>query len=94
MEVGKKQLAIKQQLVEQLKYSRINATQEWFVMNIVMNIVMTPITRKTATMTVETVVDVTSTNNTAQIVNALTPMEAGLRQLALKQQTSNSIKSE
>ena len=33
-------------------------------------------------MMVETIVDVTSTNNAAQIANALTPIEAGLRQFA------------
>ena len=33
-------------------------------------------------MMVVTVVDVMSTNNTAQIANALTPIEAGLRQFA------------
>ena len=35
-------------------------------------------------MMVVTVVDVMSTNSTAQIANALTPIEAGLRQLALR----------
>ena len=34
-------------------------------------------------MIVEIIVDVTSTNNNAQIANALTPIEAGLRQLGL-----------
>ena len=40
-----------------------------------MDIVMTSITKWILTMTVETVVDVISTSNTAQIANALTPME-------------------
>ena len=55
-------------------------------MNIVMNIVMSSITRKTATMTVETVVDVMSTHNTAQSADALIQME--VEQLAHKQQPS------
>ena len=36
-------------------------------------------------MMAETVVDVTSTHNTAQIANALILMEAGVEQLALSQ---------
>ena len=36
-------------------------------------------------MMVVTVVGVMSTNNTTQIAHALTPIEAGLRQLALRQ---------
>ena len=39
----------------------------------------------TAVMMAETVVDVTSTHNTAQIANALILMEAGEEQLALSQ---------
>ena len=35
-------------------------------------------------MMVETAVDLTSKNNTAQIANTFTPVEAGLRQLALE----------
>ena len=38
----------------------------------------------TATMIVETIVDVLSTLKTAQTGNALIPMEAGVGQLALK----------
>ena len=41
---------------------------------------------------VETVVDVRSTNNTAQIANGLTPIEAGLRQLALGQKMIQHLK--
>jgi hypothetical protein len=37
-------------------------------------------------MMAETVVDVTSTHNTARYANALIPMEAGVEQLAHKQQ--------
>ena len=37
-------------------------------------------------MMAETVVDVTSTHNGAKNANALTPMEAGVEQLAHKQQ--------
>ena len=43
-------------------------------------------------MMVEIVVDVTSTTNTAQIANALTPIEAGLRQLALRQKMVQHLK--
>ena len=43
-------------------------------------------------MMVVTVVDVMSTNNTAQIANALTPIEAGLRQLALRQKMVHHLK--
>ena len=49
-------------------------------------IVMTSITTWTVTMMVETVVDVTSTHNGAKNANALIPMEAGVEQLAHKQQ--------
>ena len=49
-------------------------------------IVMTSITTWTVTMMVETVVDVTSTHNTAQSVGALIQME--VEQLAHKQQPS------
>ena len=40
---------------------------------------------------VVTVVDVMSTNNTAQIANALTPIEAGLRQLSLRQKMAQHL---
>ena len=43
-------------------------------------------------MMVETVVDLTSKNNTTQIANALTPIEAGLRQLALRQKMVQHLK--
>ena len=49
-------------------------------------IVMTSITTWTVTMMVETVVDVTSTHNTAQSADALIQME--VEQLAHKQQPS------
>ena len=42
-------------------------------------------------MIVETVADVTSTN-TAKIANALTQIEAGLRQLALRQKMVQHLK--
>ena len=42
---------------------------------------------------VETVVDLTSKNNTTQIANALTPIEAGLRQLALRQKMVHHLKN-
>ena len=58
-----------------------SATQD----GLVMDIVMASITW-TAKMSVNTVVDVTSTYNTAQICNALTPIKTGLGQLALNQQ--------
>ena len=66
LEVGSGQLALKQQLVQQL-----NATQD----RLVMDIVMISITTWTATMTVETVEDVMSKYSTAQHANALTPLE-------------------
>ena len=51
-----------------------------------MGIVMISITTWTVTMMVETVVDVTSTHNTAQSADALIQME--VEQLAHKQQPS------
>ena len=51
-----------------------------------MDIAMVSITTWTDTMKVETIMDVLSTNNTAQIGNVLIPMEGGLEQFALKQQ--------
>ena len=43
-------------------------------------------------MMVETVVDVKSTINTAQIANALTPKKAGLRILSLRQKMAKHLK--
>ena len=40
-------------------------------------------------MTSETVEDLTSKNNTAQIANTFTPVEEGLTQLALKKMVQN-----
>ena len=51
-----------------------------------MHIVMILIITWIATMMVETVVDVMSTHNTAQIANAWILMEAGAEQRVLKQQ--------
>ena len=51
-----------------------------------MDTVMTLPIPKYVAMMVETVVDVTSTHNTAQIANALILTEAGVEQLALNQQ--------
>ena len=48
-------------------------------------------TTRTATMIVETVVDVMSTENTAQIANVLTLMEVGMEQLAFKQQLVQQV---
>jgi hypothetical protein len=47
---------------------------------------MTSITTWNVAMMVETVVDVTYTQTTAQNANVLIPMEVGVEQLALKQQ--------
>ena len=49
---------------------------------LVIHIAMISITTWTAAMMVETVVDVMLTHNTAQSVDALTQMEAGVEQLA------------
>ena len=81
MEVGLGQLALKQ-LVQQLNQYRINATK----VRLGTDIVMISITTWTATMTVETVVDLISTSTTAQIANALTPMETWSQQQKLLQQ--------
>ena len=51
-----------------------------------MDTVMTLPILKYVAMMVETVVDVTSTHNTAQIANALILTEVGVEQLALNQQ--------
>ena len=59
----------------------MNAAQ----VRLVMDIVMISITTWTATMTVETVVDVISTSSTAQIANALTPLETCSQQEQLVQ---------
>ena len=67
-----------QQIQQQLEH----ATQD----GVVMGIVMISITTWTVTMMVETVVDVTSTHNTAQSADALIQME--VEQLAHKQQPS------
>ena len=69
------QLLLELQLAE-------DATQDGLGMHIVMILIITWI----ATMMVETVVDVMSTHNTAQIANAWILMEAGAEQRVLKQQ--------
>ena len=51
-----------------------------------MDTVMTLPIPKYVAMMVETVVDVTSTHNTAQFANALILTEAGVEQLVLNQQ--------
>ena len=66
--------------IKQLEDARANLD------GLVMQRVMMPITTWTAVMMAETVADVTSTHNTAQIANALILMEAGVEQLALNRQ--------
>ena len=68
--------------LQQIQQRLEHATQD----GVVMGIVMISITTWTVTMMVETVVDVTSTHNTAQSVDALIQME--VEQLAHKQQPS------
>ena len=59
----------------------LHATQDGLLMDIVMILITTWI----AIMMVETVVDVTSTQNGVQNANALIPMETEVEQLAHKQ---------
>ena len=68
--------------LQQIQQRLEHATQD----GVVMGIVMISITTWTVTMMVETVVDVTSTHNTAQSADALIQME--VEQLAHKQQPS------
>ena len=70
------------QQVQQVNLLEV-ATQDLLLMDIV----MVSITTWTATMMVETVVDVMSTHNTVTLhATALIPMEAGVEQHAHKQQ--------
>ena len=68
--------------LQQIQQRLEHATQD----GVVMDIVMISITTWTVTMMVETVVDVTSTHNTAQSADALIQME--VEQLAHRQQPS------
>ena len=71
-----------QQVQQQVNLLQV-ATQD----GLLMDIVMVSITTWTATMMVETVVDVMSAHNTVALhATALIPMEAGVEQLAHKQQ--------
>ena len=71
-----------QQVQQQVNLLQV-ATQD----GLLMDIVMVSITTWTATMMVETVVDVMSAHNTVALhVTALIPMEAGVEQLVHKQQ--------
>ena len=71
-----------QQVQQQVNLLQV-ATQD----GLLMDIVMVSITTWTATMMVETVVDVMSAHNTVALhATALIPMEAGVEQLVHKQQ--------
>jgi hypothetical protein len=58
---------------------------------LVMHLVMISITRWTAVMMVETVVDVTLTHNSAMYVDALIQMEVAVEQHAHKQQQAQQV---
>merc|ERR1711971_306014 len=73
--------------LDPLVQQQVNLLQVAMQDGLLMDIVMVSITTWTATMMVETVVDVMSAHNTVALhATALIPMEAGVEQLAHKQQ--------